>query len=248
VGKPPDKWPHNAYCARRAALDRPEEFAALRRRGLAKADNIVKQIFEETKGLKDVIYFVYSNHGEVFDHFRYNLPYINDGTNMIRGTSHGPYPYEVLYANFQMWIIPNLSPRTMTGIGRSIDIAPTILELAKIKHVPSMDGESMLNDFKNGNFADRERYAESERGGAISMVRKDGFKLISTGLTDGAKKNGEFYGPDYHKLAVFDLKSDPYEYVNLINTDQGQEVLDWAITTHRDLKKNQHQYRFSPIS
>jgi hypothetical protein len=245
AGKPPGIWPHDAFCARKAALDRPDEFAALRRRGLAKVDNIVKYIIEETEELKNVTYLVYSNHGEVFDHFRYNLPYKNDGTNMIRGTSHGPYPYEVLYANMQMWIIPNLSPRTITGIGRSIDIAPTILELAEIDPKSPMDGKSMIKHLKNKTFPDRDRYAESGIGGAISMVRKDGFKLISTGVISASAKEGELYGPDYHKLAVFDLKSDPYEYVNLINTNQGQEFLEWAITKHKDLKNNQHLYKYS---
>ena len=245
VGKPPGVWPHDAFCARKAALDRPDEFAALRRRGLGKADNIVKYIFEETKELKNVTYLVYSNHGEVFDHFRYILPYKNDGALMIRGTSHGPYPYEVLYANMQMWIVPNLTPRTMTGIGRSIDIPPTILELAEIDPGIPMDGESMVKHFKKGTFSGRDRYAESGKGGALSMVRHDGFKLVSTGLTSAAAKDGEFYGPDYHRLAVFDLQSDPYEYVNLINTDKGQEVLEWAVTTHKELKKNQRLYKYS---
>jgi len=39
-----------------------------------------------------------------------------------------------------------------------------------------------------------------------------------------------------HRFAVFDLKSDPYEYVNLIDTSLGKEVLEWAIKEHKSLK------------
>src|SRR6266550_1911112 len=41
VGQPSGQFPHDAFCARRAALERPDEFAALRRRGLEKADESV---------------------------------------------------------------------------------------------------------------------------------------------------------------------------------------------------------------
>ena len=134
--------------------------------------------------------------------------------------------------------------RTITGIGRSIDIAPTILELAEINHNGPLDGESMMSHFKNGAFPERDRYAETGKGSGMSMVRKDGFKLVSTGLTTSDSEDGELYGPDYHRVAVFDLKSDPYEYVNLANTDRGQEVIEWAVITHRELKKNQHLYKY----
>ena len=59
------------------------------------------------------------------------------------------------------------------------------------------------------------------------MIRKNGYKLISM----YAKWRPE------HRLAVFDLKTDPYEYVNLIDTPEGQEVLDWAIQKHKSLRE-----------
>jgi arylsulfatase A-like enzyme len=233
-------WPYDAYYARRAALEKPGEFAALRRNGLSKADRIVAEIFESTRDVKDLVYVVYSNHGEVFDHFRYNQQYTNstvNGLKMIEGTSHGNYPYEVVYANMQMWIIPNRAPRVMRGIGRSIDFAPTILDLAGIGP-QEMDGESMLGCFSEGAFPDRDRYAEAPIGvGCLSMVRDDGYKFISVGSNgmkeDRIQAQRGFAG---HRLAVFDLKPDPYEYVNLIDTQQGQEVLEWSISRHKKLK------------
>jgi hypothetical protein len=232
---PPDDWdwPNDASCARRAALQQPDAFAALRRRGLARADRTVERIFEATADLPDVAYLVYSNHGEVFDHFRYHVPHPDDGDGMIRGTSHGPFPYEVLYANMQMWVIPGRQPRVMRGLGRSIDIAPTILDLAGVDR-SALDGESMLGHFDVGRFPDRDRYAESPAGECVSMVRSDGWKLISTGrLHLDADPQ---HAPEYHRLAVFDLRSDPYEYVNLIDTPQGQQVLGWAVERHRELE------------
>jgi Sulfatase len=228
-------WPRDASCARRAALQQPDAFAALRRRGLAEADRLVKRIFEATRDQPDVTYLVYSNHGEVFDHFRYHLPHPPEKDGMIVGTSHGPYPYEVLYANMQMWLIPGRSPRVMHGIGRSIDIAPTILDLAGAD-VAGLDGESMLGYFDLGCFPDRDRYAEHPRAGCVSMVRSDGWKLISTGALGDTRPPRQ--ARDYHRLAVFDLRSDPDEYVNLIDAPRGGEVLRWAIERHRELERN----------
>lgn len=226
----PLHWPHDAYVSRRAALEKPDEFAALRRNGLSMADRIIERIFEATSNIKDVTYIVYSNHGEVYDHFRYNQAYkstIVDGLKMIDGTSHGNFPYEVLYANMQMWMMPDTQATAMNGIGRSVDFAPTVLDLAGIRP-GHLDGESMLKHFAGGIFPDRDRYAETPTGGGcLSMVRNDSFKLIATGAD-----NYVFAG---HKLAVFDLKSDPYEYVNLVDTQSGQDVLNWAISRHREL-------------
>lgn len=242
LAKLPTNWPYDAYCARRAALECPDEFAALRRRGLARADSLIAEIFDATKDIEGLVYLIYSNHGEVFDHFRYNQAYqssIVDGLKMIEGTSHGNYPYEVLYANMQMWIIPGLPPRTMQGIGRSIDIAPTILDLADAG-TTKLDGESMLAYFKRGAFPDRIRFAESPIAfGCLSMVREDGLKLVAIG-GDASRHDTVFAqrGFGSHRLAAFDLKADPYEYVNVIDTPQGRELLKWAITTHRDLKRD----------
>jgi hypothetical protein len=226
-------YPRDASCARRAALEQPDAFAALRRRGLAAADRIVEKIFAATADLPDVTYLVYSNHGEVFDHFRYHLPHPDEPEGMVVGTSHGPFPYEVLYANMQMWIIPGRSPRVIHGIGRSVDIPPTILELACVEPKAELDGESMLADFSGGAFPGRDRYAENQLGGCLSMVRSDGWKLISVVPSNDPPRQA----PDFHRLAIFDLRSDPYENVNLIDTERGQEVLHWAVARHRELAR-----------
>ncbi len=234
-------WPADASWARRAALVDPDGFAALRRKGLAAADRLVAEVFEAVHDRDDVSFVVYSNHGEVFDHFRGLLPFRvteMDGYPMIEGTSHGNYPYEVAYANMQMWVIPGHPPLTMAGIGRLIDFAPTILDLAGVEPM-STDGESMLAAFASGRFAARDRYAEAPLGGGcLSMVRSDGLKLVSTGLpAGGVDTTFAQRGFPEHRLAVFDLESDPWEYVNLVHTPRGREVVRWAIARHRQLKE-----------
>jgi arylsulfatase A-like enzyme len=231
-------FPGDASCARRAALQDPSGFAEHRRAGLARADRLVERIFRETRDLGDVTYLVYSNHGEVFDHYRYHLPFPDedgDGDGMILGTSHGPFPYEVLYANMQMWVIPGRAPRIMRGLGRSIDIAPTVLELAGLDG-SALDGESMLARFDAGGFPERDRYAENPIGGCLSMVRADGWKVLSTGIR--STRHPPRHAPEFHRLAAFDLRSDPLEQINLVDTPQGAEVLQWAIERHGELERD----------
>ena len=222
-------WPYDAYIARRAALERPDELAALRRRALTRADAVIQEIFEATRHIDNVTYVVYSNHGEVLDHLRYHQNYATTtakGLPMVEVTSHGPYPYEVLYASMQMWIIPGQPPRVMRGIGRLVDYAPTILDLAGVP-APPMDGESMLSWFEDGKFPGRERHAETPGiPGCLSMVREDSLKLmVRPSLPDG------------HELAVFDLASDPLEQIDLIGTPLGRDLLAWAVARHAEIKR-----------
>jgi hypothetical protein len=63
------------------------------------------------------------------------------------------------------------------------------------------------------------------------MVTADGRKLVAV----SAPAEARFAG---HELAVFDLEADPYEYVNLIDTSIGREVLAWAVATHEELARS----------
>ena len=240
VGKPPSTgWPECAFAARKAALERPDEFAALRRRGLAMADAAVAKILAGVD-LTDTCVIVYSNHGEVFDHFRYHLPYRNTGGNLIVGVSHGPYPYEVLFANMQMWLVPGMPPRVLGGMGRSVDLTPTVLDIAGVPHGP-MDGESMLASFRTGErLADRERHAESGTpacGSSLAMTRADGMTVIGMTPEPIPDEDPADAQPNFHKLAVFDLSTDAEQQIDLIDTPIGRETLDWALARHAELKQ-----------
>lgn len=264
---PPAMYPpaeKDIWTARLAAVLKPVEFQALRLKGLAAADAEVKKIFEATAHLPDTAYVVYSNHGEVFDHFKGRLPFRINGRGMIECTSHGDFPYEVVYANMQLWVIPGFTPRIIRGTGRSIDIAPTLLDLAGIK-AREMDGESMLPHFERGFFPERDRYAEGP--GCVSLVRADGMKVLARSpasprllrvlLSWGRKAAKAFpylqrlpamdlrayaglpLTEDlWHPLAVFDLKCDPGEYRDIKDTDRGREALAWAVRRHAELKGN----------
>ncbi len=126
----------------------------------------------------------------------------------------------------------------MSGIGRLIDYAPTILELAGVKH-KAMDGHSMLADFQKGSFACGERFAESgiaESGSCISMVDSNNMKFLAYNpepLPEG-ERNLEI--ENFHKMAVFDLKADPWEYVNLADTSMGRCAIEWAVKRHAELR------------
>jgi arylsulfatase A-like enzyme len=121
----------------------------------------------------------------------------------------------------------------MQGISRSIDIAPTILEVAGLKQLP-MDGASSLPFVEKGIFPSRPRYAEN-RWACVSLVREDGIKFLSTGPIDDTV-TADNNAPAHHRLAVFDLAQDPNEYNNLIETSIGDDALRWAIETHHRLK------------
>ena len=52
------------------------------------------------------------------------------------------------------------------------------------------------------------------------------------------QKSREIIPIGHHSLAVFDLNTDPDEYVNIIDTPHGREVLEWAVDRHASLKED----------
>lgn len=229
---PAEPWPEDASYARKLALSDPDNFAALRRDGLKQADAVVGEILNAVQESPNTAILLYSNHGEVLDHFRYQKHFYNSVAvsrskkkyDMINGTSHGPFPYEILYANFQMWLIQGLTPGYIGGISRSIDIPATILDFIGLPH-DQLDGMSMKPNFMTGRpFPYRERFAELNIGkGCLSMVREDGMKFLASNAFAG------------HEKGVFDLTADPWEWNNLIKTQKGKEVLEWAVNRYSEL-------------
>ena len=216
------------WAARRGSSDVKQKFIEPRLEGLARTDKLLSEIFEGFSDCEDTAFVVYSNHGEMFDHYQGVQDIIQpDETKSPYGTTHGPsFPYEPLHANMQMWIIPGKEPQIMSGIGRSIDYTPTILDLADIEH-EALDGESMLPYFEKNEFPQRDRYAEAKL--AAGYVREDNMKVIF---------NGGFRGHQ-GRACVFDLTQDPWEYHDIADSPKGQQVIDWAIDRHNSLKQTQ---------
>jgi len=208
--------------ARRASLEKKEEFIKIRLKGLENADKTVKLIYESLSDIEDTVFVVYSNHGEVFDHYQGLLPFNYNSSGFPYGTTHGPsLGYECLYANMQMWVIPGYGARVMSGIGLGLDYAPTIRDLAGLPH-EHLDGNSMLPYFKEGRFPKRTRWAEGM--GCVTVVNKDNMKMLATS------------GGPHGKMVVFDLNRDPWEYHNIKDTPEGKDLIKWAVEAHKKMK------------
>jgi uncharacterized sulfatase len=141
---------------------------------------------------------------------------------------HGAFLYEdsVRIPLILSW--PNKLP---TGLVvehqvRSIDVAPTLLELAGMDVGSSMDGRSLSNYWEGGEDRSRDVLMESDVkmmdgnrrrkyysvAGKLRAVRTDRFKLI---LNPGAE------GPHFE---LYDLADDPGEIRNLADDDNYEEI------------------------
>ena len=96
---------------------------------------------------------------------------------------------------------------------RSVDIAPTILELAGLTPSQPMDGVSLLGSLRSGDFPPLAAYGETfatrfDFGWSeLRFLRKDGFKFVSA-----------------PKPELYDLGADPRELDNLWSADDPPAV------------------------
>lgn len=126
--------------ARWSAIHEPDALAYARRLGLAYADRAVGRILGaiDSAGARErTVVVIYSNHGEVFDHFR--------NTHRLKSTcvSHGDVmAYDPLEHTFQAWRVPGLAPACLGHRVRVIDIVPTIVDLLGLSSSP-VDGRSV---------------------------------------------------------------------------------------------------------
>ncbi|MEB3321695.1 MAG: hypothetical protein VKI81_02615, partial [Synechococcaceae cyanobacterium] len=92
---------------------------------------------------------------------------------------------------------------------------------------------------------DRNRYAECPSDGCVSMVRADGAKFIS--LAAESMSSGGNAESHPSAMAVYDLRADPYEWCNLIDTSFGNEVREWAVREHSSLAASRCPPSCSPM-
>jgi len=158
---------------------------------------------------------------------------INDKTIIIlfsdHGTSigekkgekfYGVFVYDYTINIFCMLKIPNTEKKIINKQCRTIDIFPTILDLAKIskESTHELQGESLISFLENPNEEDRDVFVET--GGLygpwpspdkhnVFCIKSNGKKLIY----NETPKTWEFY----------DLKSDPEELNNIY--DENLEII-----------------------
>ncbi|HXV63794.1 MAG TPA: sulfatase/phosphatase domain-containing protein, partial [Vicinamibacteria bacterium] len=109
---------------------------------------------------------------------------------------------------------------------RSIDVAPTLLELARVPAGLNMDGTSLASFWKDANQPPRDAYLESDVKmmaantrrtvdgvlGKLRALRHGGFKLVMTPSYDGPV------------FELYDLIQDPEEQNNLAEAEEHHEI------------------------
>ncbi len=116
------------------------------------------------------------------------------------------------------------APKTIDEQVLTVDFAPSILELCGAEPLPKTHGRSWVKLVQEGdpewrsgwyyeyNYEKQFPYTPNIRG-----IRTDRWKYITYPHGDG--------GPDRHMAELYDIRSDPYETRNLIETPHASEVV-----------------------
>ena len=118
----------------------------------------------------------------------------------------------------------------------NIDLAPTILDLAGIKIPPSMQGKTIKPILQSHQAAGRKYWLYEHFPvfpipiPGITAIRTPQYKFIE-------------YQNDLRPKEVFDLRRDPREQNNIINTKEGKNIAEKLKQTLEQLKKSTG-YRF----
>jgi N-acetylglucosamine-6-sulfatase len=154
------------------------------------------------------------------------------GDNGLLEGEHGMVDKRTMHeASIRIPLVMRYPPLTPTGARRvsqqvlTIDLAPTILELAECEPIANVQGRSMVDLLTRGdedwrtawfyhyNYEKQFPYTPNVRG-----IRTDRWKLIRYPHGDG--------GPDRHRAELYDLVADPEESRNLIDSPQQRERID----------------------
>ncbi|MDC0186968.1 sulfatase-like hydrolase/transferase [Candidatus Nitrosopelagicus sp.] len=172
-----------------------------------KAEKYLERIYQKIKDLglfKNSIVLVISDHG------------ISIGEK-VGERAYGSYCYDYTIKTFANYNSPNLPSQEFTQQVSHVDFIPTILDDLKIdpdELYEKMDGISLLDGIKNGNY--KERYVFSETANPLNSnappkkpntksIRISEWKLI--------------YNEHNNTKELYDLKNDPEENKNLIDKD-----------------------------
>jgi len=153
----------------------------------------------------DTLVVLVSDHGEEFwDHSVIERRHYRDPRG-VWGIGHGHSQYQELLRVPLIMAGPGVpAGRTVARRGRSVDLAPTLLDLVGLKPPASMDGRSLRDLWAGGASASEERDAFGESiayGTERKTVLAGEWKYI-VGLEDGLEE-------------LYHLGQDPLEQVNL---------------------------------
>lgn len=99
----------------------------------------------------------------------------------------------------------------------SVDVLPTILDLAGIKKPDHLHGSSLTPVFLNNSLIQLHQYVISESVGVGGKIGT-GHRMVRT-------KDWKYILSDVNDEALFNLENDPYEQNNLLNNKEHQEKL-----------------------
>jgi len=164
-------------------------------------DEALAPLFDYLRSSKldsNTLIVITSDHGEEFgEHGKVAL--------------HSHTLYDELLQIPLILVAPKLLPsgKVLQNQVRSIDIAPTILELFGVQKVEAMQGSSLVNLIRSGADKNPEHYAYSERLATdntyLRSVRSPSFKFI-------CQENRDNHDRQYY---YFNLQSDPHEQKNI---------------------------------
>jgi len=151
--------------------------------------------------LSNTIIILSSDHGEIFSH-GYAA---HNGTSLYEPLVHIPLIIK---------LPDNTKGKIIDTPVTQIDIAPTILELAKVSVPDWMEGQSLLPLIEDKPFKQRPIFS-------MQLLRNPaiGNHPITKGtiaVWDGDYKLINYFGEE-NKLLLFDLKTDPFEIQNILN-------------------------------
>ncbi len=164
---------------------------------VAYIDAQIGQLLEvlERRGLLDrTVVVVVGDHGESLgDHGEW---------------THGLFVYQsVLHVPLMIRApLPALRGRRVSGLTRSVDVMPTVLELLGVRHETRMDGESLL-PLVAGARPDLDAYAEN-----LYPNLRFGWSTVR------ALRSGRFKLIDTARPELYDLQHDPDEHQNLFES------------------------------
>ena len=127
--------------------------------------------------------------------------------------------------------------KVIKGLAQTLDIPPTLCQLAKLEIPKSFDGTSLVENLKNSSAIEREYVTSqwhTEWGFTVEpsrMIRTKNWKYIH-------------YLED-KKEELYDLINDPYETLNVADKVENQKTLNYHRTLFKEYLENQQDPYFS---